>query len=156
MIFIEWWIVARLFSLALLVAVGILGLWAVRKKTWGTRVPVQLVSAVVALMGTALFLFVLWGFHTGHIFSAPVYSPNRRMAVRIDDYSAGGLGGSYNSVELFMTHGLRSEVVFAGESNSVEPASLNWKNDGELEISYQGRSGSCVNTAQFTVRCIRK
>lgn len=41
------------------------------------------------------------------------------MAVRIDDYNAGGFGGAYDKVKLFMARGL-SEVVFSGEWRSIE------------------------------------
>ena len=46
--------------------------------------------------------------------------PNRRMAARIVEYNASGLGGAEDSVKLFTAHGLSSDVVFFGEFNLVK------------------------------------
>lgn len=156
MLFVEWWILRRLFVGLLMVAVGTLGLWAIRKKGWRVRIPVQFLSALVGLCGASSLLLMWWAISTSHVYSAPVYSPNRKMAVRIDDYNAGAFGGAYDSVELFTAHGISSNVVFSGEWQSVETANLRWKSDSELEISYQGTAALCASTARVKVGCIGK
>jgi hypothetical protein len=156
MVFIEWWILRRVVFGLLAVGVGTLGLWAIRKKEWRVRMLVQFLSAFVALGGASFSLFEWWAIRTSHIFSAPVYSPNRKMTVRIDDYNGGGFGGAYDSVELFAARGFRSDVVFFGEWNSVETANLHWRSDSELEISYHGALSLCASTPHVQVRCISK
>jgi hypothetical protein len=156
MLLIEWWILWRLCIGLLLVVVGGLGLWAVRKRRRTVRLFVQFLFTLVALGGVSALLLMWWGISTSHDYSAPVYSPNQKMAVRIDDYNARGFGGSYNSVELFSAHGFRSDEVFSEEWKAVETASLRWKSDSELEISYQGTVGTCASTVHVKVRCIGK
>lgn len=152
MLFIEWWLVKRAFIGLLVVAIPAVGFWHVRKKTWPIRVPVQLVCALVGLSGVLGWLFIL-ALGSPDVYSTPVYSPNGAMAVRIDDFNAGGLGGAYDNVELFTAHGLDSKIVFSGDWKSVERANLHWKSNSELEILHAG-NGRCTSTTHVTVHCI--
>jgi|HubBroStandDraft_1064217.scaffolds.fasta_scaffold156886_3 hypothetical protein len=155
MLFIEWWFFSWFCVglLMLMVAVGTLGLWVVRRKERPIRLSMQFIGLFCGLVG-ALFILLAWWGASSHVYSVPVYSPDRKMAARIDDYVAGGIGGSYDSVELFTAYGFRSDLVFVGDWKSIRSASLRWKGDSQLEISYQGRSGFCGSTARVKVHCI--
>jgi hypothetical protein len=150
-IFVEWWAVARLCLELLIVAGASLCIWSVRKKRWFVRFPIQL------LLGLSLFamLFVDMIVSTlpGNTYSEPVYSPNRKMAARIIEYDASGLGGADDTVELFTAHGFRSDVVFFGGFKSVRAQNLRWKSDSELEISYEGTPFHCTSTRRVKVLC---
>jgi hypothetical protein len=156
MIFVEWWLVERIGLGLLMLALSVLGFWIVRKKGGPIRIPVQLFCALVGLCGVLGLALTYWAVSTSTNHSAPVYSPHKNMAARIADYSAGGLGGAYDSVELFTSHGLKSDIVYSGEWNSVTAKDLHWKSDSELEISYEGPSCVCKSTDRVSVRCIRQ
>jgi len=151
MVFIEWWFVKQCLIGLLLMAVGVFGLWFVRKQSWLVRGPARLSSGLVILWGMYSFL-VAGG---GHKYSVPIYSPSQKMAARIDRYDAGEIGGpTSDSVKIFSSHGFSSDVVFSGQWESVEPASILWKSDSELEINYQGNADLCASTPHVRVRCI--
>lgn len=152
MVLIEWWLVERLTVGLAIIAVATTSFWLVRKK--GSWLPIQILSVLAVTCGLLSIAFVWWAATTSHIYSPPVCSPNGKMSARIDDYSAGGFGGSYNSVELFRNHGFRSEVVFYGDK--VKTGDILWKSDSELNILYEGPLATCTNTALVTVRCIAR
>lgn len=154
MLFVEWWLVGRICLGLLISAVPLLGLWVVRRRRGPIGIAVRIISALVAFCALLGWLFVLvmpWP----HIYSAPVYSPNGRLAARIDDFNAGGFGGAYNSVELFTFLGFDSDVVYSGEWNSVGTEDLRWRSDSELEIVCKGPTCDCKSTQHVIVRCVR-
>ena len=154
MLFIEWWLVKRFSVGLLMVAVAFIIWWFARRKGWPIRLPAQLISGLVVLYG---FLVMWWVVASSHIYSVPIYSPNQKMAVRIDAYNPGELGGpTYDSVELFWAHGFNSAVVFSGEWKSVDKANLRWKSDSELEIYFRGTANACRSTPRVRVRCISR
>ena len=154
MLFIEWWLVERFSVGLLMVAVAFIIWWFARRKGWPIRLPAQLISGLVVLYGFLVMWFVV---ASGHIYSAPIYSPNQKMAVRIDANNPGELGGPTNaSVELFWAHGFNSAVVFSGELKSVATANLRWKSDSELEIYFGGMAYVCRSTPRVRVRCISR
>jgi hypothetical protein len=150
-IFVEWWAVARLCLLLLIVTIAGLGIWSVRKKRWIVRFAIQL------LLGLSLFalffLIMLTSTLPGNTYSEPVYSPNRKMAARIVEYDASGLGGADDIVKVFAAHGFSSDVVFFGEFKSVTAKNIRWKSDSELEISYEGTLYHCTSTRRVKVVC---
>ena len=142
-----------------MVALGAFGLWAVRNKVGGPgqRVILSFIRTICVLtvMLGASSLLLAWSLiATSHVYSAPIYSPNRRMAVRVDDYNAGGFGGAYDNVELFTAYGFRSEIVFSGGWQSIDSSSLRWKSDTELEILTHGSAAyDCTSTVNVKVHC---
>ena len=151
MIFIEWWVVARLCESLLIVAAASLGIWSVRKKRWFVRSPIQL------LLGASLFAFlaietIVWTL-PGNTYSEPIYSPSRKTAARIVEYDASGLGGADDTIEVFGDHGFSSDAVFFGDFKSVRAQNIRWKSDSELEISYEGTPYSCTSTRRVKVLC---
>ena len=151
MIFIEWWAIGRLCLLLLIVATASLIIWSVRKKRWFVRFPIQLVLGL--LVFALLFLVALVSALPGTAYSQPVYSPNKKIAARIVEYNASGLGGAEDIVKLFTSHGLRSDVVFFGEFKSVKAQNILWSSDSELEISYEGTPYQCTSTRLVKVLC---
>ena len=89
----------------------------------------------------------------GNTYSEPVYSPNRKMAARIVEYDASGLGGADDTVRVFAAHGFSSDVVYFGEFESVRAQNIRWKSDSELEISYEGTLYHCTSTRRVKVLC---
>jgi hypothetical protein len=155
MLFVEWWLVGRICLGVLLIALPVIVIWLVRKNRWPVRIPVSVVSAFVLFCGLFLLTIVL-ALPMPHAYSVPVYSPSRSMAARIDNYNAGPLGGAYNSIEVFTSHGFASAVVYSGEFESVRTEDLTWKSNSELEIYYDGPTCDCRSTQLVSVYCIRK
>ena len=151
MIFIEWWVVERLSLLLLIVVTASLSIWSVRKKRWFVRFPIQLLLGLSLF--ALLFLVILVSTLPGNTYSEPVYSPNRKMAARIGEYNASGLGGADDTVKVFTAHGFSSDVVFFGEFKSVRAQNIQWKSDSELEISYDGTAYQCTSTRRVKVHC---
>jgi hypothetical protein len=150
-IFIEWWAIERLCLLLLIVATTSLIIWSVRKKRWFVRFPIRLVLGV--FLFALLFLITVVSRLPGNAYSEPVYSPNRKMAARIVEYNASGLGGADDTVKLFTAHGFSSDVVFFGQFNSVKAQNIRWKSDSELEIPYEGTPYRCTSTRRVKVVC---
>jgi hypothetical protein len=155
MLFVEWWLVGRICLGASLIALPVLAVWLVRNNRWPVRIPVRVLSVLLLLCGLFLLIIVV-ALPSPHAYSVPAYSPSRSMAARIDNYSAGPLGGAYDSIELFTSHGLASDVVYSGEFESVRAEDVRWKSNSELEIYYDGATGDCKSTQLVSVRCIRK
>jgi hypothetical protein len=110
----------------------------------------------LVLLCVLFLLTIVLALPSPHAHSVPVYSPNRRMAARIDNYDVGPLGGAYDSIEVFALHGLASDVVYSGEFKSVGAGDLMWKSNSELEIYYDGPTCDCRSTRRVSVRCFGK
>jgi hypothetical protein len=155
MLFVEWWFIGRICLGLLIIALPVFSFWAVRNMRRPVRIPVQILSALIALCGVFPWLIV-FALPWPHSYSAAVYSPNRKTAARIDDYNTSGFGGADTSVELFTFHGLKQDIVYVGDFETVGVNELRWKNDSELEIYYDGPSCDCKGTQRVLVRCIPK
>jgi hypothetical protein len=79
--------------------------------------------------------------------SNPIYSPSKKLAVRITDSDGGATGGE-TSVDLYWAHGFREQSLYSGEWKSVKPSDIQWKSDTELTINYDG--GYHADTYHFT------
>lgn len=152
-VFIEWWSVLVVCADVLLVAAGAYGIWVVRGKRWPLRLPIRTLSLLLLFLGGS-GVVILWAFPNPNSYSVPIYSPNRKMAVRVREYNASGFGDADTSVELFAAHGLKSKVVFLGEYRSVDATGVGWKSDFELEVVYRGAVLSCTSAFTVSVRCI--
>jgi hypothetical protein len=152
MIFVEWWVIERFCLLLLAVAIGSAAIWTVRKKRWFIRLPIQLLSGLSLIALFAMLTLVL-SLPAANTYSEPIYSPNKKMAVRITEYNASGLGGADDTVKLFTSHGFSSDVVFFGDFNSIKPQNIRWKSDSELEISYEGALYQCNSSHRVKVVC---
>lgn len=155
MLFVEWWFIRRICLGLLIIALLVFSFWAVRNLRWPVRIPVRILSALIALCGVLPWLIV-FALPWPHSYSAAVYSPNRKTAARIDDYNASGFGGADTSVELFTFHGLKQDIVYLGDFKTVEVNELRWRNDSELEIYCDGPSSNCKSTQRVLVRCVPK
>jgi hypothetical protein len=155
MLFVEWLLIGRICVWLLIIALPVFGFWAVRNKRRPVRIPVRILAALIALSGV-FFGLIMFALPSPRFYSAAVYSPSRRTAVRIEDYNASGFGGADTSVELFTFHGLKRDTVYFGEYKSVGANDLRWKSDSELEIYYDGPTCDCNSTRRVLIRCIRK
>jgi len=151
MFFIEWWLVRRFCFGLLMVPVAALGFWAIRKKALIVRLPVQLISVPVALLGV-LFALLTWQASGCQSYSVAIYSPNGKVAARVRTDDEGGLGGNTH-VELFTAHGLLTDEVYWGLIGSVDAENLHWKTDSDLEILYRGTAYGCTDAFQIKVHC---
>ena len=157
MFFIEWWIVRRVCIGLLMVAVATISFWSVRNHARPVRLTVQFISTIVGLCGALGLWIMWWAVASGHVYSVPIYSSNQKMAVRVDRYNPGEIGGpTYDSVQLFSAHGFNSDVVFSGPWGSLKRPKIQWRSDSELEIYYEGTTGVCTNALHVSVRCIRQ
>jgi hypothetical protein len=154
MFFVEWWLVIRACALLIVISGLIVAFRSVRKKrAWPLRLPVQFLSVLLGACIVVLVLFVL-ALPNPNSYSAPLYSPNHKMAVRVANYDAGPLGGANTSVELFSDGGLVSRIVFFGEWRSVEAENLRWIGDSEVEVKYVGSATRCASTQRVIVHCV--
>ncbi len=156
MILFNWWLAGWLILALLMVVGGVFGLRLARK------VPVPLLRVIVriAASGSALLgllvTLLLWAGSgcSGH--SAPIYSPSRSMAVRIENLDEGATGGS-TQVELYWAHGLRSKTVYSGEWASVEPSDIHWEGNSRLTIQIRDASSDyssrCASAGGVKVEC---
>ena len=159
MLLIDWHSIAPFAVGLIIAALSFFGLRHARKMPRGPRRIVLLLTCL-PLCAIASLGVVLLAAGSGCISrSAPIYSPSRRMALRIVDADEGAAGGS-TSVDLFWAHGFRQQTVYMGGWKSVGPSSIEWKSDTELTIHYGGgyiadayHGYSCTSTAAVTVRC---
>jgi hypothetical protein len=160
MVFINWW-TAGLTAIALLmIAAGAVGL----RKAGGlrdraARIGIRTVSFPAAALGALLGLLLLLTWASGcETFSAPIYSPSGRAAVRIYDIDGGATDGD-TGVEVRWAKGFRQAGVFSGPWKSVEPADVRWIGNSELRIAYRALTGykySCRSTSAVKVLCTPK
>ena len=157
MFFVEWFIVKPICIGLLMIAIAISSVWFVRNKGQTIRLTVQIVSAFLGLCA-ALYLWTMWwAVGSSHVYSSPVYSPNRKMAARIDSYNGGEIGGpTHDSIQLFSAHGFTSSVVFSGEWRSLTSSKIRWVSDSELEIYHEAIAGVCKSTIHVSVHCIKQ
>jgi len=157
MVLVDWWFPGVLSAALIMIALAVYGLKAAaRIAARFKRVAVQLVCAFVALFGSlaAILLLAASGCRNH---SAPIYSPSRSAAARIENADEGATGGS-TSVELFWAHGFREQTVYFGLEQSVEPSDIQWISDSELKIHHSGDyaadSHICKSTARVKVSCL--
>ncbi len=89
---------------------------------------------------------------------SPIYSPDRKRALRVDYADSGALGG-VTFVMLYSNHGLQSDVIFSQEGRTVRPENLRWISDSEILVPYSIYSPRyspqvCAGPARVKVRCV--
>jgi hypothetical protein len=114
MLLVERWLLGRLCLGLLIIALPIFGSLDCPQQTRTIRITIRILCASVAQCGVLVWLLVL-ALPWPHFYAVPVYFPSRTMAARIHEYNASGFGGADSSVELFTSHGLKSNVVYFGE-----------------------------------------
>ena len=135
MLFFDWWIVAVVLLAVIFLLAGVCGL------RYASRISSRLLRLGISLAGVgSILLSSLFGLLSFPISgcrsnSAPIYSPSRTMAVRIESADEGATGGS-SSVVLFRTHGLRQTTIYFGPIGSVETTDIHWIGNSELSIHY--------------------
>jgi hypothetical protein len=152
-VFVEWRPTVLVGAIVLMGTSGVLGFWLARGKRWAIRLPIWFVSLFLAVLGASGVLFLLV-FPNPISYSAPVYSPDRKMAARVRVYDASGFGGADNTVELFAANGFERQDVFFGEYGSVNVRDIRWQSNSELEVDYHGTSYTCTNAFNVRVRCV--
>lgn len=153
MLFVEWRPIVLGGAIVLMGTMSILGFWIARGKRWSIRVPVWFVSILLTVPGASGVLFLLV-FPNPVSYSAPVYSPDHKMAARVRIYDASGFGGADNTVELFAAHGFERQDVFFGEYGSIDIRDVRWQSNSELEVGYHGTRYTCTNAFSVRVRCV--
>lgn len=157
MLFIEWGVVGRI-SLCLAVAVvTILVFRAGRKRLVRPLVAQEVLRSLSwPLAVFALLFLVLNGLAIGcQTYTAPLYSPDHKMAIRVRSADEGWLG-EWSHVELFADHGIRSALIFRGPWQSVDASSLRWINNTQIEIDYQDDVFLCGHARGVSVHCVAR
>jgi len=152
MLFIEWGLVGRVCLCLAVVAGTMVFFWLARKLPEAVHGLLRYISwplAVFALLFVALNV-VAMGCQT---YTAPLYSPDHKMAVRVRSADEGWLG-EWSHVELFRNHGLEQALIFRGPWQSVDASSLRWINNTQIEIEYQENVFRCGHAWGISVHCI--
>lgn len=154
MLFIEWGLIGRFCLCLALIAAAIVAFRLPRERYPRLQQALRSLSwplTVFAVLFLALNLLAA-GCQT---WTAPLYSPDGKMAVRVRAADEGWLG-EWTAVELFSAHGLRKAVIFHGPWDSVNAGDLRWKNNSKLEIYYQENVFYCGHAFGVSVHCIAK
>ena len=108
----------------------------VRNTTPRLGTPLQVLSVLVAGISALILLLFLGGrVISKSANSELLYSPDRRLALRVESESTGALGGG-TDILLYSHHGLTSRFIYVGEYESVQLDDVHWVNDREVLISY--------------------
>ena len=161
--FFDWWIVGELILALLVVAGGVFGYRKARKLQQRiARFSVRLITLPIAGAGSLLAILLLSVMIFSKMLgcekdSAPLYSPSRNLAARVENADEGATGGE-TYVVLYWAHGLRSETVYCGPWASVEPKDIRWVSNSELAIQYSyslsGNDGYyCKSPSSVRVDC---
>ncbi len=160
MLFIDWRLLQILVGGALIIAGSVWIYRSMSKKRGVIRLPSRILSGIVAGICSPVYLLFCFGALLSFIegcdtHGAPIYSPNPKMAVRIETSDGGALGG-YTNVRLYTAYGFDTYTVFAGGWRSVEQKDVRWLTNAILEVRYSDDSSehSCESTRSVEVHCI--
>ncbi len=138
-----------------------LGVWlfrVVKSRRRLVRLPVEFGSVVLVLLGSVVMLLLTLALTLGQRIStnsAPIYSPDRKFAIRVENTDEGALGG-VTSVALYSAHGLQTDVIFRGEWKAVEAKDIHWIGNDSVLIAYHHPSQppyTCASARGVSVRC---
>jgi hypothetical protein len=137
MVFNLYEIVVFSFFLAL-IGLGIWGFRFVRGKKRGVRLTVRAISITLTAVSTLTAFSLSFATLQRQVLtsvSAPIYSPDHKHALRIEDF--GDRTGSNTHVYLYSHFGFNVNAVFSGSWKSVRPEDISWINDSEISITYR-------------------
>ena len=134
-------------------------MWLVRHKTVVIKVIVGIFSVPLGLLGVSLLCLIVLSQLMGcDVHGIPRYSPNGKIAARIETSSEGALGGD-TFVTIYAAHGFTTKTIFAGDWRSVEDRDIQWLDDSHLVIHYvpyreRDVRNSCEDTRNVHVTCV--
>ncbi len=155
MLFIDWREVGIVLSLLSITALAVAVSVFVRRSKLLVKILVGVIAtpigaaACVALLMVMMFISIDWNHH-----SQPLFSPNGKVAARINYWSGfGNSGGS--DVVLHSAHGLWTKRVFDSVED-IPVENLVWRSDKELWIYYSPDAGysRCISSSSISVRCV--
>ncbi len=156
MVFIAWRSAGLLLLCVGGIAASIAVLWWTRWKSWVIKVPVSIVAALLILIfGATFLLFSFFVSVDSDNHSRPIYSPDRKKAVRGENW--GGFGTSYGtSVLIYTWYGIRSELVFSSEGNPPDVKDIIWSDDRHLVIQFpkEDEDFQCRSARNVKVQCV--
>lgn len=134
------------------------GIWlfrTVRTKRAIIRISVRTLSVVLIALNSLAVCIIGCGALLTTI-SAPIYSPDRGHALRVEDHDEGAVGGETN-VDLYSKFGMHQDTIFSSEWRSAEPKDISWLNDHEILIQYHAPvlPNTCASAQNVTVHCQR-
>ena len=134
----------------------LLGVWvfaAVRLQKVLVRLPVRFGAVVLVVFGLVAGLFFGLG-SLSNSNSAPIYSPDHKHAIRVEDLDYGATGGD-TLVLLYSAHGFLMDVIFSGEWKVVEAKDVQWFGNTAARIKYRASpfKASCQGARGISVRC---
>jgi hypothetical protein len=134
----------------------LLGIWAfraVRTRRPLIRLPVCFVSVLVVIFGLVAGLFFGLG-SLSNLKSAPIYSPDHKHAIQVEDLDYGATGGD-TLVVLYSAQGLLTDVIFSGEWKVVDAKDVRWFGNTAVRITYRASpySATCQGARGIAVKC---
>jgi hypothetical protein len=153
MLFLNWWRYGAVVAALIITCFSIYG-FALAAKISGCwlRIGVRLLCLPIGLIGSLAGVLLLAASGCSS-YSAPIYSPSGKLAVRVQSSDEGATGGN-TTVQLYWAHGLRTRTVFWGGWQAVQPTGVRWVSDSELRISYTSQFYTCNDASGVKVECV--
>lgn len=159
MLFVDWSFWWELFVAAAVIATFV---WLAKKSTnWKRARKFMLFFTglpVVSLAALAILLALLETVEGCDSHGPPLYSPDHKVAARIETWDAGATGGG-TTVRVFQSKGFDTKVVFSGNWESVDEKDLSWLDGHHLKIVFAHRldrpqADLCTDAGDVHVTCI--
>jgi len=129
MVFIPWFQFGFYLFMAVWIGACALAIWGVRDTKLWYRIPVTLFLALLALPACGMLALSI----SCHETMPPIYSPDRKMAVRIESFNGEPFSGS-TSVMLYSDHGLTVKELLHAGFGLVAQDRVRWTSDTEVSI----------------------
>jgi hypothetical protein len=133
------------------------GVWMFRaggRKSFRFQIPLRILAVLFIAIGSLFTLVAI--ISPGTISrSAPIYSPDRKHAIRITTFDLGATGGG-TFVDLYSFHGLIEKRIANGEWKSLGPEDVKWIGNAELSLTFRKQFRPpywCMNAQSIEVRC---
>jgi hypothetical protein len=150
MIFLEYSLAIAYVVLLVFLALGVIGFRFAIQKRGVLRAFLCLVSILALVAGGVIFGSFKFGYaQVG--FSSPVFSPDRKHAIRIEDDGIDSKAST--TVYLYSNHGFIVDRVFQGTWKAVKVTDVRWLSNSEVLIIY-GKSSQkyyCASTREVGV-----
>jgi uncharacterized membrane protein len=148
MVFLDYTLVIAYVVLLVFVAVGVIGFRFAIRKRGVARAFLCVVSILTLVAGWVIFESFKFGYAQVS-FSSPVFSPDRKHAIRIED---DGIDSKVpTTLYLYSNHGFIVDRVFQGTWKAVKATDVRWLSNSEVLISY-GHSSEKYSCAKEPLR----
>jgi hypothetical protein len=156
MIFVDWRPFLLIALSLTLAALCVLLIWQVKRRPRWARILVWLTATPLLLSSSALTVFFIWiVLSQRQTVSQPIYSPNGKLAARVETWEGLFAGDDGTNVKVYSLHGLSSAWAYGGDEYSVEPGNIRWLDDHTLELRYTyDDEHTCDSPREIHVICL--